>query len=213
MTNFSIKTFNGSIQNQSVQLINARELHEALKVSTRFQDWIKRRIADYGFTENEDYTCFSNLRSSENTGLNRFWGGQNKIEYHITLDMAKELCMLERSEIGRQARRHFIKMEQHAIALATEMQAQILAIPTFLRNNPDELARLITTAQTAFLTANPQAKDFLRYREMGLSYREIGTLLGKTKDSVKWMAFKMRNLGFFSSTLPKTNAVQLDLLA
>ncbi|HHF7319911.1 TPA: phage antirepressor Ant, partial [Haemophilus influenzae] len=112
-----------------------------------------------------------------------------------------------------QARRHFIKMEQHAIALATEMQAQMLAIPTFLRNNPDELARLITTAQTAFLTANPQAKDFLRYREMGLSYREIGTLLGKTKDSVKWMAFKMRNLGFFSSTLPKTAAVQLDLLA
>ena len=52
MTNFSIKTFNGSIQNQSVQLINARELHEALKVSTRFQDWIKRRIADYSFTEN-----------------------------------------------------------------------------------------------------------------------------------------------------------------
>lgn len=123
MTNFQIQTFTGSIQNQSIQLINARELHEALKVSTRFQDWIKRRIADYGFTENEDYTCFSNLRSTENTGLNRFWGGQNKIEYHITLDMAKELCMLERSELGQQARRYFIRMEKEAIAARNALPA------------------------------------------------------------------------------------------
>lgn len=210
MTNFSIKTFNGSIQNQSVQLINARELHDFLQSKQHFSDWIKKRISDYGFEENLD---FIGVHKKMITEAGFFGSRQKEVkEYHITLDMAKELCMLERSEIGRQARRHFIKMEQHAIALATEMQAQMLAIPTFLRNNPDELARLITTAQTAFLTANPQAKDFLRYREMGLSYREIGTLLGKTKDSVKWMAFKMRNLGFFSSTLPKTNAVQLDLL-
>ncbi|PRL98818.1 AntA/AntB antirepressor [Haemophilus influenzae] len=211
MTNFSIKTFNGSIQNQSVQLINARELHNFLQSKQHFSDWIKKRISDYGFEENLD---FIGVHKKMITEAGFFGSRQKEVkEYHITLDMAKELCMLERSEIGRQARRHFIKMEQHAIALATEMQAQMLAIPTFLRNNPDELARLITTAQTAFLTANPQAKDFLRYREMGLSYREIGTLLGKTKDGVKWMAFKMRNLGFFSSTLPKTNAVQLDLLA
>ncbi|HHF1624535.1 TPA: antA/AntB antirepressor family protein [Haemophilus influenzae] len=211
MTNFSIKTFNGSIQNQSVQLINARELHNFLQSKQHFSDWIKKRISDYGFEENLD---FIGVHKKMITEAGFFGSRQKEVkEYHITLDMAKELCMLERSEIGRQARRHFIKMEQHAIALATEMQAQMLAIPTFLRNHPDELARLITTAQTAFLTANPQAKDFLRYREMGLSYREIGTLLGKTKDSVKWMAFKMRNLGFFSSTLPKTNAVQLDLLA
>lgn len=211
MTNFSIKTFNGSIQNQSVQLVNARDLHKLLGNGKQFSDWIQHRISKYGFSENLDFTVLHQLVNVDRG----FFGIRQETlkEYHITLDMAKELCMLERSEIGRQARRHFIKMEQHAIALATEMQAQMLAIPTFLRNNPDELARLITTAQTAFLTANPQAKDFLRYREMGLSYREIGTLLGKTKDSVKWMAFKMRNLGFFSSTLPKTNAVQLDLLA
>lgn len=211
MTNFSIKTFNGSIQNQSVQFVNARDLHKLLGNGKQFSDWIQHRISKYGFAENLDFTVLHQLVNVDRG----FFGIRQETlkEYHITLDMAKELCMLERSEIGRQARRHFIKMEQHAIALATEMQAQMLAIPTFLRNHPDELARLITTAQTAFLTANPQAKDFLRYREMGLSYREIGTLLGKTKDSVKWMAFKMRNLGFFSSTLPKTNAVQLDLLA
>lgn len=211
MTNFQIQTFTGSIQNQSVQLINARDIHKLLGNGKQFSDWIQHRISKYGFAENLDFTVLHRLVNVDRG----FFGIRQETlkEYHITLDMAKELCMLERSEIGRQARRHFIKMEQHAIALATEMQVQMLAIPTFLRNNPDELARLITTAQTAFLTANPQAKDFLRYREMGLSYREIGTLLGKTKDSVKWMAFKMRNLGFFSSTLPKTTAVQLDLLA
>ncbi|MCK9052883.1 antA/AntB antirepressor family protein [Haemophilus influenzae] len=211
MTNFQIQTFTGSVQNQSVQLVNARDLHKLLGNGKQFSDWIQHRISKYGFAENLDFTVLHQL---VNVDRGFFGIRQEKLkEYHITLDMAKELCMLERSEIGRQARRHFIKMEQYAIALATEMQAKMLAIPTFLRNNPDELARLITTAQTAFLTANPQAKDFLRYREMGLSYREIGTLLGKTKDSVKWMAFKMRNLGFFSSTLPKTTAVQLDLLA
>ncbi|MGX3067715.1 antA/AntB antirepressor family protein, partial [Ursidibacter arcticus] len=107
MTTFQITTFTGSLQNQPTQLINARELHERLQITTKFQDWIKRRISDYNFIENEDYTCFSNLRSSENKGFSGFWGGQNKIDYHITLDMAKELCMLERSELGRKARRHF----------------------------------------------------------------------------------------------------------
>ncbi|KGQ56589.1 Phage anti-repressor protein [Gallibacterium anatis] len=130
MTHFNIKTFTGSLQNQTVQLINARELHEKLKIQTLFKDWIKRRITDYNFIENEDYVCCSNLSSGENQGLSRFWGGHNRIDYHITLDMAKELCMLERSELGQQARRYFIQMEKAARQLAQQQQ---LDIPTFLR--------------------------------------------------------------------------------
>lgn len=128
MTHFNIKTFTGSLQNQTVQLINARELHEKLKIQTLFKDWIKRRITDYNFIENEDYVCCSNLSSGENQGLSRFWGGHNRIDYHITLDMAKELCMLERSELGQQARRYFIQMEKAARQLAQQQ----LVIPTFL---------------------------------------------------------------------------------
>lgn len=211
MTNFSIKTFNGSIQNQSVQLVNARELHEFLQIQTPFHKWIARRISDYGFAEKLDF-----IVTDKFVRIDRGFLGEREIEikeYHLTFDMAKELCMLERSELGRKARRHFIKMEQRAIALAKAMQQQMMTVPTFFRHHPDELARLIATAQTAFLAANPHAKAFLRYREMGLSYREIGALLGKSKDSIKWLALKMRNLGFSASTLPKSAPAQLDLLA
>ena len=55
MTHFNIKTFTGSIQNQSIQLINARELHEFLQISSSCDSWIQRRIADYNFVENLDF--------------------------------------------------------------------------------------------------------------------------------------------------------------
>ena len=211
MTNFQIQTFTGSVQNQSVQLINARELHESLKVKTKFQDWINRRLLNGYFRKDVD---FLNVLRFENVKTGLLGSREMEIkDYHLTLDTAKHLCLMENSEIGYQIRQQFIDNDNKARAELARLMLRLIGIPTFLRNNPYELARLITTARTAFLTANPQAKDFLRYREMGLSYREIGTLLGKTKDSVKWMAFKMRNLGFFSSTLPKTTAVQLDLLA
>ncbi|SUB23021.1 antA/AntB antirepressor family protein [Pasteurella bettyae] len=156
MTNFQIQTFTGSIQNQSVQLVNARDLHKLLGNGKQFSDWIQHRISKYGFAENLDFTVLHQLVNVDRG----FFGIRQETlkEYHITLDMAKELCMLERSEIGRQARRHFIKMEQHAIALATEMQAQMLAIPTFLRNNPDELARLITTCANCLFNGKPTSE-------------------------------------------------------
>lgn len=56
MTNFQITTFTGSLQNQSVQLINARELHQILEIQTPFHKWIQRRISEYNFAENLDFT-------------------------------------------------------------------------------------------------------------------------------------------------------------
>ncbi|MDA3977921.1 antA/AntB antirepressor family protein [Gallibacterium sp. AGMB14963] len=120
MTHFNIKTFTGSLQNQTVQLINARDLHSLLKVKRDFSTWIKDRISDYGFILNEDFSPV--LGKSEG-----FFGRPSK-DYHITLDMAKELCMLERSELGQQARRYFIQMEKAARQLAQQQ----LVIPTFL---------------------------------------------------------------------------------
>ncbi|MDH3001475.1 hypothetical protein A1D23_13100 [Chelonobacter oris] len=114
MTHFNIKTFTGSIQNQPSQLVNARELHERLQISTKFQDWIARRVSEYNFVENLDFIEVLNVENVE-----RGFFGTRQIEvkqYHLTLDMAKELCMLERSELGQQARRYFIQMEKEARA-------------------------------------------------------------------------------------------------
>ena len=104
MTNSNlIPIFNGLIQNNQVQLCNARSLHTFLEVKNRFNDWISDRIADYGFQQNEDYIIVT-----ERTN------GRPRKEYHITLDMGKELGMVERNERGRQIRKYFIECERRA---------------------------------------------------------------------------------------------------
>ena len=116
MTNSNlIPVFNGLIQNQPVQLCNARELHAFLEIQTRYKDWIKNRINEYGFIQDEDY-----LVITERTN------GRPRKEYHITLDMGKELGMVERNERGRQIRQYFIRCER---TLKTLQQPQQLALP------------------------------------------------------------------------------------
>ena len=105
MTNSNlIPVFNGLIQNQPVQLCNARELHAFLEIKNKYADWIKDRINEYGFIQDEDY-----LVITERTN------GRPRKEYHITLDMGKELGMVERNERGRQIRKYFIECERRAI--------------------------------------------------------------------------------------------------
>ena len=116
MTHLSlIPVFNGLIQNQPVQLCNARELHAFLEIQTRYNDWIKNRINEYGFIQDEDY-----LVITERTN------GRPRKEYHITLDMGKELGMVEKNERGRQIRQYFIRCERTLKAL---QQPQQLALP------------------------------------------------------------------------------------
>jgi phage anti-repressor protein len=87
------------------QLVDARELHDFLEVKSEFRNWIKNRIEEYGFVENEDFTPFGkNLPKPE--------GGRPSKEYAIKLDMAKELAMVERNDKGREARRYFIAVEK-----------------------------------------------------------------------------------------------------
>ncbi|MGY6089224.1 antA/AntB antirepressor family protein [Avibacterium paragallinarum] len=114
MTNSNlISIFSGVIANQSVQLCNARSLHEFLEVKNHFKDWIKDRISDYGFVQNEDYIIVTQRTN-----------GRPRKEYHITLDMGKELAMVERNEKGRQVRKYFIECERRAL-----QQPQQLALP------------------------------------------------------------------------------------
>lgn len=86
--------------------VSGRELHEALGVETRYNDWFDR-MCEYGFSENVDFaTCFPNLESENQHG------GQNKIDHQLTIPMAKELCMLQRTDKGKQMRQYFIAVEE-----------------------------------------------------------------------------------------------------
>ena len=106
MTSQLIPVFNGTIANETTLLVNARDLHTFLGVGKRFASWITERIAEYGFVENQDYMIASQIREAKGRG------GYNRKEYHLTLDTAKELAMVERNEKGRQIRRYFIECEK-----------------------------------------------------------------------------------------------------
>jgi anti-repressor protein len=90
------------ISNTEVNAVNARELHQFLEVETRFDTWISRRISEYAFVINSDF-C---------TILSKSNGGRPAVEYYISLDMAKELSMVERNEKGKEARKYFIECER-----------------------------------------------------------------------------------------------------
>lgn len=81
--------------------VSARDLHEFLEVGAAYKDWFPR-MCEYGFEEGKDFCSFL----SESTG------GRPKHDAEITIDMAKELCMLQRNEKGKQARQYFIQLEK-----------------------------------------------------------------------------------------------------
>lgn len=94
----------GRVGDALIPTVNARELHVFLEVGTAFKDWIARRIEDYGFQENLDFCSF----------LSESSGGRPSKEYHVTLDMAKELSMVDRGEKGKQVRKYFLECERRA---------------------------------------------------------------------------------------------------
>lgn len=82
--------------------LSARELHKFLELSERFSNWFER-MKQYGFVENQDYLgrkVFNTLAKQELQ------------DYEITLDMAKEITMIQRNEKGKQARQYFIEVEK-----------------------------------------------------------------------------------------------------
>ncbi|HIA3319420.1 TPA: antA/AntB antirepressor family protein [Escherichia coli] len=107
MTSQLIPVFNGTIANETALLCNARDLHAFLGVKKVFAAWITNRISEYEFIENQDYILLSNL-GKQTSGR----GGHNRKDYHLTLDTAKELAMVEHNEKGRQIRRYFIECEK-----------------------------------------------------------------------------------------------------
>lgn len=101
--------------------VNARELHAFLGVGKDFSSWIKERIFKYGFIENQDFEVFTQI--GEN-----LQGGRPAIEYALSLDMAKELSMVENNEKGRQARKYFIECEKAVTKQSTLIEDKLKVI-------------------------------------------------------------------------------------
>ena len=137
-----IQINNNKISDSEVKTVNARELHQFLEVKSRFNDWINNRIRDFGFLENQDFvTVTKNLVS----------GGSQK-EIYLSIDMAKELSMVERNEKGKQARQYFIEMEK--VAKSSD--------PMMLLNDPVYLRGALATYSERVIELTPKAEAFDR---------------------------------------------------
>ena len=99
--NSLIQITKNTINGDEINSVNAREIHEYLEIKTPFSMWIKRAIEKYDFLENEDFTTHKFVN-----------GKATQIDYVVSFDMAKELCIVEPNEKGKETRKYFIAVEK-----------------------------------------------------------------------------------------------------
>lgn len=88
-------------ENNGRPTVLGRDLHRTLEIKTAYKDWFPR-MCEYGFTEGEDFCSFL----SESTG------GRPGADHQMTIEMAKEICMIQRNDKGKQVRKYFIELEK-----------------------------------------------------------------------------------------------------
>ncbi|MCR8685953.1 antA/AntB antirepressor family protein [Campylobacter sp. 1569] len=109
-----IQIYNDKTIGAEINSANAREIFYYLNSLQDYSNWIKNRISHYNFIENQDYIIEL-----------VYTKGRPRKEYYVTLDMAKELCMVENNEKGRQARRYFIECEKRLKNLEKEQMQKL----------------------------------------------------------------------------------------
>lgn len=172
------QSFNG----ESIQTVNARDLHEFLEVGKDFSTWIKGRVEQYGFVDGRDYTTISSTPQNGGAGNRGV-----RIEYHISLDMAKELSMVERNDKGREARQYFIEMERRAKA-GTMIDVR----------NPKQLANIAIqlievnreqAEQIESMKGDVEAHERLTKADGSVTITEAAKNLGmRPKDLFQWLS-------------------------
>jgi len=149
--------------------VNARELHTFIEAKQHFANWIVNRIKKYNFTQNQDYIIIETKKAGNNATLK---------EYYITLDMAKELSMVENNDKGRGARRYFIEVDkQFRIQQPQPTHHQIIGYKSQLSQRNKKIKFLegqVTTLQKMsenLLTRTPD--NVMELIDKGLKYDEL----------------------------------------
>lgn len=184
---------------KGIQTVSARLLHEKLGIATHFSDWIKRMI-EYGFEENKDFTIVQNctladkneygavlkneygavVKNGDGIAIRNEYGRNKKgqftsIDYFITLDMAKEICMVQRSDIGKKFRQYFIRCEK-ALTERTELRNK----SKHVRNNfTDTLKEHGYTKAHEYIQTTKQMKNALGItaKKAEMTNRELNLVL------------------------------------
>ena len=170
-----------SYDNPERPTVSGRELHEFLEVNTPYRIWFPRMV-EYGFTEGEDFNPYKNVRVQSE--------GNREVErtiddHQLTIPMAKELCMIQRNERGKQARQYFLAIEaqwnspeavmRRAVLIAQKQNDQLKAADL----KPDaEYARAVCVGKNC-RTTTTLAKDY------GLSAEKLNSILHGLKIQYK----------------------------
>lgn len=165
--------------------VSGRELHEALGLESNYTTWMKR-MCEYGFSEGNDFTtCFPNLESENQHG------GQNKIDHQLTIPMAKELCMLQRTDKGKQMRQYFIAVEeqwnspeaimaralQFSNAKLKQLETHCCQLETTVAVQEQQIAELQPKASYYDVVLN--CKDLLSITSIAKDYGKSGVWLNR----------------------------------
>lgn len=195
--------------------VSGRELHAALEVNERYTQWFKR-MCDYGFAENSDFVLVS-----EKTETNNPRNPYTTITDHaLTIPMAKELCMLQRTEIGRKFRQYFIQIEEawnkpeavmaRALKFANNKLLEATQTITALENKVQEQQTDIDRMKPKELFADAVADsdDTILIRDLAKLLKQNGVNTGEKK-LYAWM----RDNGYIIKydTLPTQRAMNMGL--
>lgn len=158
--------------------VNGRDLHDALQVKTAYKDWFPR-MCEYGFSEGTDFCSF----------LSESSGGRPAVNHQLTIDMAKQLCMIQRTDIGRKFRQYFIQVEEAwnspeaVMARALQFANQQLAL---LKHQNMELTDTIAVQNQQILEMKPKVS----YYDVVLNCKDLISTSAIAKDygkSAIWM--------------------------
>lgn len=150
-----------------VMAVNGRDLHHFLAIRRDFPTWIAEMIRSFEFAEGADFT---KVVSIPKNGEQTYQGVKTRIDYFLTLDMAKELSMVQRNERGKQARQYFIECERRAKQVVAPPSLPDMSDPVVLRayllENIDkriEAEQRAVVAEAKVEEAKPKTQFFDRY--------------------------------------------------
>ena len=146
--------------NLDTQTVSARELHEQLHIGTRFNDWFPR-MCEYGFEEGKEY--YSKMSKTSESG------GRPSVDYDISVDMAKQICMIQRTPEGKAVRQYLIDLEK-----AWNTPEQVMARALKLAD------KTIDSLKTQVIEMKPKADyfDALVDKKLNTNIRDTAKELG-----------------------------------
>lgn len=199
--------------------VSARELHEKLNIGTAFKDWFPR-MCEYGFESGKDFNMLKNERVQIE--------GKREVrreitDYEITVDMAKQICMIQRTPEGRECRQYFIDLEKawntpeqimaRALRMADQTIDSLKERCAFLGGQVEEQQQVIEELQpkATYYDLILQCPDLVSTTEIakdyGMSAKKFNALLHDLKIQFKQSGvwFLYQKYAGFGYTKSKTH--------